>query len=118
MNELDLVREVASDTPEPDAATTRAARARLLAGIAAETAAGGPAANWQRHARPARRTIRGRRLLPVGVAFAAVVVMVLAVPLILRAHRLHRPDPGHAGPGTWADRGARGARQRRADPLP
>jgi hypothetical protein len=40
MNELDLVRDIATDAPGPDAATTQAARARLLGVIAAEVEAG------------------------------------------------------------------------------
>jgi hypothetical protein len=87
MNELDVVRGIGVDTPDPDEATTSAARARLLAAIHAEAATGGPAdrdmtvdLDARRKARQARR----RRLLPAGAAIAAV----LAAQLLL-----HDPTP-------------------------
>jgi hypothetical protein len=91
MNELDVVRGIGVDTPDPDEATTSAARARLLAAIRAEAAAGGPAVadmavdlDARRKARQARR----RRLLPAGAAIAAVLATALAAQLLL-----HDPTP-------------------------
>ena len=91
MNELDVVREIGADTPDPDEATTSAARARLLAAIRAEAATGGPAVtnmaldlDARRKARQARR----RRLLPAGAAIAAVLATVLVAQLLL-----HDPTP-------------------------
>jgi hypothetical protein len=79
------------DTPDPDEATTRAARARLLAAIRAEAATGGPAVrdmavdlDARRKARQARR----RRLLPAGAAIAAVLATALVAQLLL-----HDPTP-------------------------
>jgi hypothetical protein len=91
MNEVDVVRGIGADTPDPDAATTSAARVRLLAAIRAEAATGGPAVSnmavdlgARRMARQARR----RRLLPAGAAIAAMLATALAVPLVL-----HDPAP-------------------------
>jgi hypothetical protein len=91
MNELDVVRGIGLDTPDPDEATTRAARARLLAAIGAEAATGGPAVrdmavdlDARRKARQARR----RRLLPAGAAIAAVLATALVAQLLL-----HDPTP-------------------------
>ena len=63
MNELDVVRGIGVDTPDPDEATTSAARARLLAAIRAEAETGGPAVtnmaldlDARRKARQATRT--------------------------------------------------------------
>ena len=91
MNELDVVRGIGVDTPDPDEATTSAARARLLAAIRAEAATGGPAVrdmtvdlDARRKARQARR----RRLLPVGAAIAAVLATALVAQLVL-----HDPTP-------------------------
>jgi hypothetical protein len=91
MNELDVVRGIGVDTPDPDAATTSAARARLLAAIRAEAATGGPAIrdmtvdlDARRKARQARR----RRLLPAGAAIAAVLATALVAQLLL-----HDPTP-------------------------
>jgi hypothetical protein len=89
MNELDVVRGIAADTPEPDEATTSAARARLLAAIGAEAATGGPAVADMAVDLDARRKAgqaRRRRLLPAGAAIAAVLATALAVQLLL-------PDP-------------------------
>ena len=89
MNELDVVRGIGADTPDPDEATTSAARARLLAAIRAEAVTGGPAVtnmaldlDARRKARQARR----RRLLPAGAAIAAVLATALVAQLLL-------PDP-------------------------
>jgi hypothetical protein len=91
MNELDVVRGIGLDTPDPDEATTRAARARLLAAIGAEATTGGPAVrdmavnlDPRRKARQARR----RRLLPAGAAIAAVLATALVAQLVL-----HHPTP-------------------------
>ena len=91
MNELVVVRGIGVDTPDPDAATTSAARARLLGAIRAEAATGGPAVrdmtvdlDAQRKARQARR----RRLLPAGAAIAAVLATALVAQLVL-----HDPTP-------------------------
>jgi hypothetical protein len=91
MNELDVVRGIGVDTPDPDAATTSAARARLLAAIRAEAATGRPAVtamavdlDARRKARQARR----RRLLPAGAAIAAVLATALVAQLLL-----HDPTP-------------------------
>jgi hypothetical protein len=91
MNELDVVRGIGADTPDPDEATTSAARARLLAAIRAEAATGGPAVtdmtvdlDTRRMARQARR----RWLRPAGAAIAAVLATALAVSLLL-----HGPAP-------------------------
>jgi hypothetical protein len=91
MNELDVVRGIGVDTPDPDEATTSTARARLLAAIRAEAATGGPAVtdmavdlDTRRKARQARR----RRLLPAGAAIAAVLATALAAQLLL-----HDPTP-------------------------
>ena len=91
MNELDVVRGIGVDTPDPDEATTSAARARLLAAIGAEAATGGPAdrdmavdLDARRKARQARR----RRLLPAGAAIAAVLATALVAQLLL-----HDPTP-------------------------
>jgi hypothetical protein len=85
MNELDVVRGIGADTPDPDEATTSAARARLLAAIRAEDATGGPAVtdmtvdlDTRRMARQARR----RWLRPAGAAIAAVLATALAVSLL------------------------------------
>jgi hypothetical protein len=95
MNELDVVRGIGADTPDPDAATTSAARARLLGAIRAEAATGGPAVTdmavdlgARRMARTQRRPDRRRRLLPAGAAIAAMLATALAVPLVL-----HDPAP-------------------------
>jgi hypothetical protein len=91
MNELDVVRGIGVDTPDPDEATTSAARARLLGAIRAEAATGGPAVtdlavdlDARRKARQARR----RRLLPAGAAIAAVLATALVAQLVL-----HDPTP-------------------------
>ena len=91
MNELDVVRRIGADTPDPDAATTSAARARMLAAIRAEAATGGAAVTdltvdlgARRKARQARR----RRLLPAGAAIAAVLATALVAQLLL-----HDPTP-------------------------
>jgi hypothetical protein len=91
MNELDVVRGIGVDTPDPDEATTSAARARLLAAIRAEATTGGPAVtdmtvdlDARRKARQARR----RRLLPAGAAIAAVLATALVAQLLL-----HDPTP-------------------------
>jgi hypothetical protein len=91
MNELDVVRGIGVDTPDPDEATTSAARARLLAAIRAEAATVGAAVtdmavdlDTRRKARQARR----RRLLPAGAAIAAVLATALAAQLLL-----HDPTP-------------------------
>jgi hypothetical protein len=91
MNVLDVVRGIGVDTPDPDEATTSAARARLLAAIRAEAATGGPAVTdlavdlgARRKARQARR----RRLLPAGAAIAAVLATALVAQLLL-----HDPTP-------------------------
>jgi hypothetical protein len=83
MNELDLVRDIATDAPGPDAATTQAARARLLGVIAAEVEAGQADPNRRRRGAPrlAFRS-RRRRLLPGAVVVAAVLAVALAVPLL------------------------------------
>jgi hypothetical protein len=86
VNELDLVRRIATDTPGPDAATTQAARARLLAVIAAEVAAG-QAQPSRRHRGPywlASRSSRSRPL-PASVVVAAVLAVALVVTLLQRA---------------------------------
>jgi hypothetical protein len=93
MNELDLVGSIATDTPGPDAATTQAARARLLAVIAAEVQAGQPQPT--RHHRGRHRLgSRPRRpgLLPASVILAAVLAVALTVPL------LQRPATTPSGP--------------------
>lgn len=99
MNELDLVRAVAADTPAPDAATTQAARARLLAVIAAEAAAGQPQPTHRRTAWLAGR-VRLRRLLPASAVVAAVLAAALAAPLLLQpATVTHGPGAVTHGPG-------------------
>jgi hypothetical protein len=103
MNELDVVRGIGADTPDPDAVTTSAARARLLGAIGAEAATGGAAVTDMavdlgagRMARQARRTDRRRRLLPAGAAIAAMLATALAVPLLLRppTRGMQEPGPG------------------------
>lgn len=96
-DELDLVRSIATDTAEPDAATTQAARARLLAVIAAEAAAD--------HPRPTRRRapgtagkVRLRRLLAGSAAVAAVLTAALAAPLLLQRPATVPPAPGMGTP--------------------
>jgi hypothetical protein len=91
MNELDLVRGVAADTPVPDAATTQAARARLLAVIAAEA---GQARPTRRASRMAGK-VRLRRLLPGSAVVAAVLAAAVAAPLLLQ-----RPATVPRAPGT------------------
>jgi hypothetical protein len=93
VNELDMVRGIAADTPQPDQPTTQAARARLLAAIATEPAAG----RDQPPARPARNTaVVGRRLprrlLPAG-AVAAALATALAAPLLLHTPAAVTPHP-------------------------
>lgn len=61
MNELDVVRGIGVDTPDPDAATTSAARARLLGAIRAEAATGGPAVTDMAVDLGARRMARTQR---------------------------------------------------------
>jgi hypothetical protein len=94
-NELDLVRGVAADTPPPDAATTQAARARLLAVIAAEA---GQARPTRRRALRMAGRVRLRRLLPasalVAAVLAAALAAALAAPLLLQ-----RPATVTQGPG-------------------
>jgi hypothetical protein len=94
MNELDLVRGIAADTPGPDAATIQAARARLLAVIAAEAVQAAPARPPRRRRGPHRLADRVRRprLLPASVLIAAVLALVLTVPL------LQRPATTPSGP--------------------
>jgi hypothetical protein len=103
MNELDVVRGIGADTPDPDEATTSAARERLLAAIRTEAATGGAAVtdlavdlDARRKARQTRRPDRRRRLRPAGAAIAAMLATALAVPLFL-----HSPTPvtPEAGPG-------------------
>jgi hypothetical protein len=105
MNELDVVRGIGADTPDPDAATTSAARARLLGAIRAEAATGGAAVTdlavdlgARRMARQPRRPDRRRRLLPAGAAVAVVLATALAAPLLLQP-----PTPGTQEPGPGAD---------------
>jgi hypothetical protein len=91
MNELDVVRGIGVDTPDPDEATTSAARARLLAAIRAEAATGGPAVTdvtVDLDARRKPRQARRRRLLPAGAAIAAVLATALVAQLVL-----HGPAP-------------------------
>ena len=98
MNEFDIVRTIGVDTPDPDAATTSAARAKLLAAIHAEATTGDSAATDMAvdpgarrktpQARQPRRPDRRRRLLPAGAAIAALLATALAVPLVL-----HDPAP-------------------------
>ncbi len=94
VDELDLVRGIAADTAAPEAATTQAARARLLAVIAAEAAAG--------QARPTRRRAAGtdgrvglRRLLPASAVVAAALTAAVAAPLLQQ-----RPATVTQAPGT------------------
>jgi hypothetical protein len=104
MNELDVVRGIGVDTPDPDAVTTSAARARLLGAIRAEAATGGPAVTdmavdlgARRMARTQRRPDRRRRLLPAGAAVAVVLATALAASLLLQP-----PTPGTQEPGPGA----------------
>jgi hypothetical protein len=86
MNELDVVRGIGVDTPDPDEATTTAARGRLLAAIRAEAATGGPAVTDMATDKDARRKAgqaRRRRLLPAGAAIAAVLATALAAQLLI-----------------------------------
>ncbi len=108
MNEFDVVRGIGVDTPDPDAATTSAARARLLAAIHAEAATSGGTVTdlpvdlgARRTARQARRPDRRRRLLPAVAAVAAVLAAALAVPLILHdpAPATRERDPGRGVAG-------------------
>lgn len=92
VDELDLVRSIAADTTEPDAATTQAARARLLAVIAAEAAAGQPQST-RRAARSAGR-VGLRRLLAGSAVVAAVLTAALAAPLLLQRPATVTPAPG------------------------
>jgi hypothetical protein len=105
MNELDLVRGIAADTPMPDAATTQAARTRLLAVIAAEEAAGA--------ARPSRRPrrlaggrVRLRLLLPGSAVVAAALAAVLAAPLLLQRPATVTQMPGAVAPPLETTRAA------------
>ena len=107
MNEFDVVRGIGADTPDPDAATTSAARARLLAAIHAEAATGGSAVadtavdlGARRMARTPRRPHRRRRLLPASAAVAALLAAALAVPLALRDPA---PVTREAGTGVVGD---------------
>jgi hypothetical protein len=91
MNELDVVRGIGVDTPDPDEATTSAARARLLGVIRAEAATGGAAVTdttMDLDARRKARQARRRRLLPAGAAIAAVLATALVAQLLL-----HDPTP-------------------------
>jgi hypothetical protein len=92
-DELDLVRSIATDTTEPDAATTQAARARLLAVIAAEAATDHPQPTRRRAPRTAGR-MRPRRLLAGSAAVAAVLTAALAAPLLLQRPATIPPAPG------------------------
>jgi hypothetical protein len=85
MNELDVVRGIGVDTPDPDEATTSAARARRLAAIGAEAATGGPADRDMAVDLDARRKARQvrRRLLPAGAAIAVVLATALVAQLVL-----------------------------------
>jgi hypothetical protein len=105
MNELDLVRGVAADTPPPDAATTQAARARLLAVIAAEAAAGQPQPTHRRAAWMAGR-VRMRRLLSASAVVAAVLVAALVAQLLLQAPATVTQAPGTVAPPPKAMPGA------------
>jgi hypothetical protein len=106
MNELDLVRGIATDTPEPGVATARTARARLLDAIAtAETGGRGRPADGMRRTRGGVGWRRLRRLLPVGV-IAAVLTAAVAAPLILHAPAAVTQDPAltvPSGPGGDAE---------------
>jgi hypothetical protein len=90
MNELDVVRGIGADTPDPDEATTSAARARLLAAIRAEAATGGPAVTDMAVDQDARRKAgqARRRRLPAGAAIAAVLATALVAQLVF-----HDPTP-------------------------
>jgi hypothetical protein len=98
-DELDLIRSIAADTPDPDPAAIRAARARLLTVIAAETTT---------RPRPRRRAAAGtagrvrlRRLLPGSVMVAAALTTALAAPLLLQRPATLPPSPttGTTPPG-------------------
>ncbi|HEY1320736.1 MAG TPA: CU044_5270 family protein [Streptosporangiaceae bacterium] len=109
MNEFDVVRGIGADTPDPDAATTNAARARLLAAIHAEAATSRPAVTdtavdpgARRLARTPRRPHRRRRLLPASAAVAAMLAAALAVPLILQ-HPTPPTRQQEAGTGVTGD---------------
>ncbi len=108
MNELDLVRAIATDASEPDLATTQAARARLLAVIAAGVEAG--QAQPTRPRRGALRlAFRSRRpqLLPASLVVAAVLAVALAVPLLLQP----RPATTPSGPAMRTTPGSPGRLQ-------
>jgi hypothetical protein len=106
MNELDLVRGIAVDASEPDLATTQAARARLLAVIAAEVEAGQADPTRRRRGAP-RLAFRSRRhrLLPGAVVVAAVLAVALAVPLLQQrpattpSSPARSTTPGNSGRG-------------------
>jgi hypothetical protein len=106
MNELDLVRGIAADTPEPDVATARAARARLLEVIATdETGGRGQPVDRRRRTRGRAGGRRLRRLLPAGV-IAAALTAALVAPLILHAPATVTQDPAlsvPSGPGGDAE---------------
>jgi hypothetical protein len=109
MNELGVVRGIGVDTPDPDAATTSAARARLLGAIHAEAATGRAAVTdlavdlgARRMARPPRRPDRRRRLLPAGAAVAVVLATALAAPLLLQPPTPGTQEPS-PGPGVAGD---------------
>ncbi len=105
MNEMELLRELAQDTPLPAAAELDAARARLVAAIAADPAAGrftpvsevpmyqpnpssGPAVGPLRP--PAPAPVLGAVKLMYGGAVGTVVQLIIALAYIgdIKAHHL------------------------------
>jgi hypothetical protein len=94
-DELDLVRGIAADTPQPEPEAIQAARARLLAVIAAEAAASRarPTRNRRRAAGTAGR-VRPRRLLAGSAVVAAVLTAAVVAPLLLQRPATVPPVPG------------------------
>jgi hypothetical protein len=106
VDELDLVRSIAADTAAPEAATTQAARARLLAVIAAEEAAGPARRPTRRRDALAAGRVGLRRLLPasgvVAALLAALLAAALAAPLVPQppATVTQAPGTGTQPPGS------------------
>jgi hypothetical protein len=114
MNELDLVRTVLDEVPEPPPARLAPGRARLLAAARTAGPDGADPDGARRKARQrARRELRpARRLLPAGLiaATAAAVAAILAVTLTGAPATSHPTatlpiDAGHPSTGHPASTG-------------
>jgi len=95
MNDMDLLYELAQETPLPSPAELAAARARLAVAIATCPAPGRPISEVQPPAHPDRRRSHPRRRLALTAAIAAAVSAVVAAVLVTAGGT----PAGQSGPG-------------------